>query len=750
MKSHRRRIALAALAAWTIVLVAIVAGGALVGSGLSEVERAQGLALLERHAANLVVVALLLLVPIALATRAFFDRHVVAALQLAEDARIMLTANPAHRATPRGAASVARLAENVNAFGEAHAALRQDVERRVRDANARLEQERNRLAALMSELAQSVVVCNVEGRILLYNARAMQFLRKPLDGDAGGRGPSLVGLGRSVFAIFDRQLIIHALDTIHDRLRQGTQSPVAHFVTTVPSGALARVQMAPVFGAAAGAEGSGITGFVLVLDDITRRIESGHRRDLLLQTLTQGTRASLGSVRAAVETIASFPDMTGEERARFIGVIGDEARQLSARLDATVGEFADSLRTEWPLEDMRGADLIAAVRRRIETKTGLPTKLEAVDDGLWIKVDSYSLMQAMAYLVSRLADEFGIREIRFGLAAEGALAHLDLIWTGAPLGTETTMAWQTDAMELGGEACPLTLKQIVERHNAEIWYQIDKPSQREYFRIALPRASPEETAWSAPPAGGSRPEFYDFDLFHQPGQTPELDNRPLASLIYTVFDTETTGLEPSAGDEIVSIGAVRIVNGRLLEHEVFEQLVDPGRPMSPEASRITGHRSVDAREPADDREGAARVPRVLRGHGAGRAQRGVRHALPAPEGGGDRRPLHAARARHAAAVGRDPSRPRLARARGDRRADGRQSDRTPHGAGRRDHDRRSLPADDSAAGGAGDPDARRGARSLAERPTSRASVLGGAEDRRRRAARGGAPCLGCHPGRRFA
>ena len=37
------------------------------------------------------------------------------------------------------------------------------------------------------------------------------------------------------------------------------------------------------------------------------------------------------------------------------------------------------------------------------------------------------------------------------------------------------MAWQTDSMELGGEACPLTLKQIVERHDAEIWYQIDKP-----------------------------------------------------------------------------------------------------------------------------------------------------------------------------------------------------------------------------------------------------------------------------------
>jgi len=190
--------------------------------------------------------------------------------------------------------------------------------------------------------------------------------------------------------------------------------------------------------------------------------------------------------------------------------------------------------------------------------------------------------------VSRLQGEFGIREVRFGLAGAGQLAHLDLIWTGAPLGSETTMAWQTDSLELGGEACPLTLKQIVERHNAEIWYQIHKPSQREYFRLAMPVTRPEETQLGAPPVVESRPEYYDFDLFHQPGQTPELDNRPLASLDYTVFDTETTGLKPSEGDEIVSVGAVRIVNGRLLEHEVFEQLVDPRRAMSKEASRITG------------------------------------------------------------------------------------------------------------------------------------------------------------------
>ena len=589
----RMRVALTFVVAWVAMVAAIGAALLLVAVELGESERSAFAAMLRDGAVGFAEAAFLLGIPLWFGVRTLLRRYVAAPRRLAEDARVMLSANPEHRAKLRGSGEVRRLAAELNRFAEAHSLLKQDVERQVREANARIEQERNRLAALMSELAQSVIVCNVEGRILLYNARAMRLLRKPLEGAAAaGKAHSLVGLGRSIFGVFDRNLIIHALENIRDRMREDAHGRVASFVTTAPTGQLVRVQIAAVLGAETGdateVAPEGITGFVMLLDNITRRIETGNRRDTLLQTLTQGTRASLASVRAAVETVASFPGMDNESRSRFIGIIGEEAQRMSAGLDRAAIEFADSLLTEWPLEDMRGADLIGAARRRIEGRLGLPTKLESVDESIWMKVDSYSLMQAITYVVSRLQGEFGIREVRFGLEVAGRLAHLDLIWTGAPLGSETTMAWQTDSLELGGEACPLTLKQIVERHNAEIWYQIDKPSQREYFRIAMPVTRPEEAPPGAPPVVESRPEYYDFDLFHQAGQTPELDNRPLASLDYTVFDTETTGLKPSEGDEIVSVGAVRIVNGRLLEHEVFEQLVDPRRGMSPEAGRITG------------------------------------------------------------------------------------------------------------------------------------------------------------------
>jgi DNA polymerase-3 subunit epsilon len=67
-----------------------------------------------------------------------------------------------------------------------------------------------------------------------------------------------------------------------------------------------------------------------------------------------------------------------------------------------------------------------------------------------------------------------------------------------------------------------------------------------------------------------------------------LDDRPLKSLSYTVFDTETTGLNPSQGDEIIQIGATRIVNHKLLRQDAFEQLIDPGRSIPAASIPIHG------------------------------------------------------------------------------------------------------------------------------------------------------------------
>lgn len=55
---------------------------------------------------------------------------------------------------------------------------------------------------------------------------------------------------------------------------------------------------------------------------------------------------------------------------------------------------------------------------------------------------------------------------------------------------------------------------------------------------------------------------------------------------FTVFDVETTGLDPRQGHRILEIAGVRVEGGKILEEMTFSQLVNPERPIPWEAKRV--------------------------------------------------------------------------------------------------------------------------------------------------------------------
>ena len=127
---------------------------------------------------------------------------------------------------------------------------------------------------------------------------------------------------------------------------------------------------------------------------------------------------------------------------------------------------------------------------------------------------------------------------------------------------------------------------VLQRHGTDCWSRSERAGEA-LIRIPLPAAEPPEAAVARARAAASA-GVLRFRPRRDATASEAVRERPLRSLAYVVFDVETTGLDLSGGDVPVAIGAVRVVNGRVLPMESFERLINPGRPIPPSSTRFHG------------------------------------------------------------------------------------------------------------------------------------------------------------------
>ena len=328
-----------------------------------------------------------------------FRYYIIPIMRIAESTQLIALANPNHRAPEIGAREVAHLARIINASAVAYQKLQQEVEAAIYDAKADLLEERNRFAALMSELPTGVLVCNTHGQILLYNQQAQLLFQasdqKKFTATDGRNG--WIGLGRSLFGVMPREQVTGSILWLQQAVDAGDSAPITRFMVDLDEGRTVSVSMAPVF---------------------------------------------------------SFHCEQHDE-------------------------------------------CVQCERRRIS--------------GLVLTIDDKPF-------------------------------HSDLVTADGPVVS-------LGPTGLGAENQPM-----------------EKPPVQDGLT----------------PTSGSRPVFYEFNLFHH-RESDELGMESLRRLTYVAFDTETTGLEPAQGDEIIQLGAVRIVNGKIIPGEMIDQLINPKRSI-PEAS----------------------------------------------------------------------------------------------------------------------------------------------------------------------
>lgn len=476
--------------------------------------------------------------------------------------------------------AIGEITKSVADLGRALQASNEATELRVAVAAGMAEEHERQLEAILLDLTEGVVVCSRDHRIILYNKAAQHIL--------GLR--EMTGLGRSLFGVLAREPVIHTHDIM---LQSDAVRPAGSrrfMVSTVDHGTLIESRMSLI------REPSGEpAGYVLSFEDVGPQMEVLATRDTLLREVMVEWRRPIANLSAAIETFTEVEGLTREERAGFEEILRKEVAYLSGRFNSAARRVDQLEYGYWGSADVYSIDLFRAVERSLSLDPEMRVRLVGLP--MWISGDSHALTLVLAQMIRRLASDAGIASVDLGMVRSGSLAYAEIGWIGAPISTSALDVWLDDPM--AGAVASRSARQIIERHGGEAWSSSSSDTAA-FLRIAL-RCSDrhrERIAQCAEAVNSPRPEYYDFDLFRDAPTT--LHDARLRELRYVVFDTETTGLQPDQGDELLSIGGIQVLDGRILTGETFERLINPERDIPPASIRFHGITSamVEGKPPA--------------------------------------------------------------------------------------------------------------------------------------------------------
>ncbi len=467
---------------------------------------------------------------------------------------------------PAAQAAAQSLAETRSALAEA-----------VARETLRLGSEKARLEALLSDVPVGVILCSADHALVFYN----------------GPAADIIGTSRGLEAGLDRKLFdyLHAAPLLlaHERLlATGDPDAVSDLLCTTTTGARVLAARMRLLG------DGGTQGYVLTLRDITGDMAAEARREAMLE-------GALDSLRRPAAALATLVGVMPDDAlpAPIHGALKDEVARLSQAVTRFGAARDEVLSEAGALPQTRAFDLAQGLAARLQAQ-GITLTTEAAD--LILRCNGYEVLTLLEHLAQRLSDH---STPHLAIEEEDTGAVIRLSWSGPRVGVGELDGWL---------AFPLTAdsdrpaRAVLAAHATEIW-----PETLADGRPALCLPIRQARRAVARPKPVARKVVYDFDLL-SPARTDRLAEARLDKLTYVVFDSETTGLNPRQGDEIVQLAAVRIVNGRRVEGEVFDGARDHRR----DGGRCAGCGGC-----------GAPLPQVRGRGGTDRPQRALRHGIPA-------------------------------------------------------------------------------------------------------------------------
>jgi len=438
---------------------------------------------------------------------------------------------------------------------------RHDLDAAIARETERIAEDRTRLETVLRDLAEGVILCTPEHRIALYNRQAAFLLR-----DAGN-----LGLKRPLFDLLRSAPVLHAYERL---VQAGPGGQAQGLICTTPDATrMLRGRMRLIDNPSEGEA----PGYVLTLQDVTEDLAAHAAREHLLREIVERIRRPAANLQTTLDVLDDDSALAPEARSRLQGALISETGALVEGIIDLARRNENAAVRWWPMAELPARDLADSLAARLASE-GIAASADAAE--LTIRCDGFALVQLLSGLKEPLAAAGAPRQAAIAIRPDGGGAMIEIAWDGPVLAIDAVERWLAEP--LTGGYGDYTGRDALDSHGTDIWPErLD--NGRACLRLPLREAWPETPGPMLP----LRPEFYDFSLF--PSASPSLqDARELAELTYVVFDTETTGLNPADGDELVQIAAVRIVNGRILSGETFDSLMNPGRHIPAASTDIHG------------------------------------------------------------------------------------------------------------------------------------------------------------------
>lgn len=206
-------------------------------------------------------------------------------------------------------------------------------------------------------------------------------------------------------------------------------------------------------------------------------------------------RGSIGSLRAAAETLEKFPAMDAARRARLLAVISEEAARLGDLVEGVErhrgGAARPSAGSATTFRELAGALERAAAQLglAVETADAAPPALA----GAGLGVPLAPALAALTALLAELRREMAVARCRLGARATGRHLLLDLAWRPEPADLPRLLAWQAEALDAApggdGTAEPPSLRRLARDHDGEVWFNLDRDGAGAHVRLLLPIAA---------------------------------------------------------------------------------------------------------------------------------------------------------------------------------------------------------------------------------------------------------------------